>query len=102
MIHLVHFSGRICTLHHWYTEAPIQGGMGQQAGSTMEFDPFLGKESLAALGRMGFGKREARLGPHRYHGVAARTRLSVAGKVSRPHPSSVESTDDTRGTRESF
>ncbi|CAM9289903.1 unnamed protein product, partial [Ectocarpus sp. 12 AP-2014] len=48
----------------------------------MEFDPFLGKESLAALGRMGFGKREARLGPHRYHGVAARTRLSVAGKGS--------------------
>ncbi|CAM9656287.1 unnamed protein product [Ectocarpus sp. 4 AP-2014] len=48
----------------------------------MEFDPFLGKESLAALGRMGFGKREARLGPHRYHGVAARTRLSVAGKSS--------------------
>ncbi len=44
-------------------------------------DPFLGKESLAALARMGFGKREARLGPHRYHGVAARTRLSVAGKV---------------------
>ncbi|CAB1098842.1 unnamed protein product [Ectocarpus sp. CCAP 1310/34] len=48
----------------------------------MEFESFLGKESLAALGRMGFGKREARLGPHRYHGVAARTRLSVAGKVN--------------------
>ncbi|CAM9457928.1 unnamed protein product [Ectocarpus fasciculatus] len=56
--------------------------MAQQAGSTMDFDPFLRKESLAALGRMGFGKREARLGPHRYHGVAARTRLSVAGKSS--------------------
>ena len=58
----------------------------------MDFDPFLGKESLAALGRMGFGKREARLGPHRYHGVAARTRLSVAGKVRSPHPRGVAST----------
>lgn len=53
-------------------------------GSTTVYDPFLGKESLAALARMGFGKKEPRLGPHRFHGVGARTRLSVAGKVRSP------------------
>lgn len=50
-------------------------------GSITGLDPFLGKESLDSLARMGFGKRRSRLGPHRYHGIAARTRLSVAGKV---------------------
>lgn len=53
------------------------------AGST-RCDPFLGKQSLSVLAKMGFSEREPRLGPHRHHGVAARTRLCVAGKVSRP------------------
>lgn len=44
-------------------------------------DPFIRKESLAVLAKMGFGKQEPQFGPHRHHGVAARTRLSLAGKV---------------------
>lgn len=51
-------------------------------GSATDLDPFLSKESLDSLARMGFGKRRPRLGPHRYHGIAARTRLSIAGKVT--------------------
>lgn len=51
-------------------------------GSTTDVDPFLTKESLNSLAKIGFGKRRPRLGPHRYHGIAARTRLSVAGKVT--------------------
>ncbi|CAM9695550.1 unnamed protein product [Scytosiphon promiscuus] len=54
--------------------------MGRHTSS--DFDPFLGKESLDALAKMGFGKRQPRLGPPRYHGIAARTRLAVAGKRS--------------------
>ena len=46
-------------------------------------DPFIRKESLVVLAKMGFGKREPQHGPHRYHGVAARTRLALAGKVGR-------------------
>lgn len=46
-----------------------------------DFDPFLRQASLAALASMGFGKKEERIGPHRYHGISARTRLSVADKV---------------------
>lgn len=55
--------------------------MVKRAGST-GLDPFLSKESLRVLSKMGFGKTEPRLGPLRYHGIAARTRLAVAGKVS--------------------
>lgn len=45
------------------------------------FDPFIRKEGISILAEMGFGKKEPRLAPHRHHGIAARTRLSVAGKV---------------------
>lgn len=46
-------------------------------------NPSIRKESLAVLAKMGFGKQEPQFGPHRHHGVAARTRLSLAGKVGR-------------------
>lgn len=47
----------------------------------MALDPYLSKESLSVLATIGFGKREPRHGPHKHHGIAARTRLSIAGKV---------------------
>ena len=62
-------------------KAPLRNVGMVRHGPTTGFDPFLSKESLDSLARMGFGKRRPRLGPHRYHGIAARTRLSVAGKV---------------------
>lgn len=60
--------------------------MVQNAESTV--NQFLRKESLAVLAKMGYAKEEARRGPHKYHGIAARARLSVAGKVSF-HPRSL-------------
>lgn len=60
--------------------------MVRHAESTV--DQFLRKESFAVLAKMGYAKEEARRGPHKYHGIAARTRLSVAGKVSF-HPRSL-------------
>lgn len=48
---------------------------------TAALDPYLSKESLSVLATMGFGKKEPWHGPHKHHGIAARTRLSIAGNV---------------------
>lgn len=48
-------------------------------------DPFLTKESFSALASIGFGKKKSRLGAHRFHGVAARNRYFLTGKVTYRH-----------------
>lgn len=56
--------------------------MVRSMGSKAATDPFLSKQSLSVLAGMGFGRKEPKLGAHKYHGIAARTRLAVAGKVT--------------------